>query len=1650
MALDFLKNIFSREEEPKTSPLVPYGENDIGQWMPPSRPDLAYSGKKKSPYDVAYSPKVAQQPIQRSGDFLFKGQTETFNLTPTPTGIKKLEPVLMPEPAEERKERFRMAFESQKKIREDIEIMSPKEASVFESKVVKPFALTGLGLVDIPLEAVDFIGDALTTTLRNITFTGEAIAEKVGLQTESQTKKDKQKWISFWEEVKKTNPVANIDEIVDEFQRSPALQPTKEWQEAPLTEKLTKRLPETILGIGPSIISSMGQFALSPSFGLVAIAGSTANDVKDMAIDNGVTEEKATLLGASVGILVSWLERIVPNKIFSNQGIKNQFIGGFAKRLAETSILEVGTEITQEAIQVIAELTFRDIGFNELATRTALSGLGGLLGGVGSQTVVSFANETQRRDILKSLKVEEPERGSIRLGEPTAGKPEVEPTAIPKELELFKDRIKDGKITLYHGTKRLDKTTLLEGDFLSESSGTLDRFGNAGAKDYAGEKGKVIKFELSIEDVKFNPSTGEFQFIGKTEQFVGGKYSEKIYRAFNEAEGSNFTMIEIDKMSLEEVRSSASMALKEGRIEFDQATAKAVKAPPEPLKPEVKAEPKETLEDYLEGLFKKERPEIERAIEKAESEVLTTFEQAEAGERVMVSMSTQKEGAKFVRKPSTFPDWIPENLRKKPILNAVANHLRNNTQPNNKFVRQRELYDLTAKRILNLAGLSDEQIDAVMKFASPERIVEKEIVKEKIVEKSVIRKIIEVVEKKPKVPKFKEAKEGATEVVKERREIEKGLPRKFITPKEAAVKIRSAKEKGKAIGRIEARKEILDQLRIKGEQIQGIKKQITDYTKANLPTSQRGKALIMVRDATTQKDLIKAFTRIDSWADDFAKKAIRNDIFKTYKRVVASPSIAVDYKEKIKDLINTIELKGHTKRTISKLEQTKKFIDEAKARGEQVELPIRIIKALEILSRKPFEQVSLSELENLRTEIDLLEQLGKTKFKTFKALYENEKALMKEAIISGTKSIDKIPEITASVGEELTKTDKIRNILGKSINEFRRIDKVILPMDVIFDMLDGAKSAYMGANSLLIKGKLDYDYGNYLTLRNELEKPVVDLVEKKNITEKQLDRIGFYAAKVQENGVEKLVALGYSESYIKNFTLTSAEMSVYTEMRKTLDELRPKIAELMRVVYNQPVGKVENYFSFLTDWDAMSESEVFQRVGDGVDEFGRSTKQTEKGFTKSRTDIKGTQKIRLDALGIFRRHIDNATYLIEVSRDIKMAFEIINSPEYKEAAGDTGQLLALEWIDLMARKGGAMGATQVRLLDMLRKNMGMATLGFKISSTLIQPTSILNGAGYIGQWAFKGAKDIATNEKWREFVMKFPEIEARVGDDPAFLDFQGKAGGLAFWGLQKLDSLAASSVAAGAYRQKMHEMNKQLDFNVVNKKAMEYAQWVVRKSQASMFFKDLPLAISRGSLTGNRSVDKAIFQFQTFVLNNWATIRYDMAELGIRAETRKERLGAANKLLWLLISSAAATGLRMGANKIVDFLSGEEDKEDDEFKKKMMWDLIGNIPFLGQLISVLMYGGNAIPSLEFLRTANRATQRLKSRTPSTKKKGVINLFETFGQLLGAPGSAQISDILEGRVKEDKVKVGREREEKEDAKVKWEKPRKTNELVEWKK
>lgn len=61
---------------------------------------------------------------------------------------------------------------------------------------------------------------------------------------------------------------------------------------------------------------------------------------------------------------------------------------------------------------------------------------------------------------------------------------------------------------------------------------------------------------------------GEFQFKGASRSLEGGrKYPQAIYRAYNDAYGSNYTAAEIDKQ--DNVRVVASQALAGGRDEFD-------------------------------------------------------------------------------------------------------------------------------------------------------------------------------------------------------------------------------------------------------------------------------------------------------------------------------------------------------------------------------------------------------------------------------------------------------------------------------------------------------------------------------------------------------------------------------------------------------------------------------------------------------------------------------------------------------------------------------------------------------------------------------------------------------------------------------------------------------------------------------------------------------------------------------------------------------------------------------------------------------------------------------------------------------------------------------------------------------------------------
>jgi len=205
-----------------------------------------------------------------------------------------------------------------------------------------------------------------------------------------------------------SKPTDKLKDITQKWTEKESLKPSKEWSESSLKDKFSKKhFLETVAVTVPSLISSMGLYFVNPALGLATTVGSTGDDVKDIAIENGVDKKDAEALGISTGIIVGLLDRLVPDELM-NPEVKKKFFKGFAIRLAKNSLKEVGTEIAQEDIQLIAEATVReDLGLDEIKERNVMAGFGGLLGGGGGTTLTTTINTVFNKGKEGSIGIEE-------------------------------------------------------------------------------------------------------------------------------------------------------------------------------------------------------------------------------------------------------------------------------------------------------------------------------------------------------------------------------------------------------------------------------------------------------------------------------------------------------------------------------------------------------------------------------------------------------------------------------------------------------------------------------------------------------------------------------------------------------------------------------------------------------------------------------------------------------------------------------------------------------------------------------------------------------------------------------------------------------------------------------------------------------------------------------------------------------------------------------------------------------------------------------------------------------------------------------------------------------------------------------------------
>jgi hypothetical protein len=236
--------------------------------------------------------------------------------------------------------------------------------------------------------------------------------------------------------------------------------------------------------------------------------------------------------------------------------------------------------------------------------------------------------------------------------------------------------------------------------------------------------------------------------------------------------------------------------------------------------------------------------------------------------------------------------------------------------------------------------------------------------------------------------------------------------------------------------------------------------------------------------------------------------------------------------------------------------------------------------------------------------------------------------------------------------------------------------------------------------------------------------------------------------------------------------------------------------------------------------------------------------------------------------------------------------------------------------------------------------------------------------------------------------------------------------------LQFLDMISAMSTAAGAYEKHLAKMGKKVDFDNIDQKAMQLAQLDVQRSQSSAFFKDAPLMMTRGKLTGYKWLDKSIGQFQSFVLTRFSTLHEVKA-----AMRRWDAADVSNRTVWWIIASFAAVGMRGGVSALKDLV--DDDDKDYNWEESLLNEFFSNIPLAGNVLSNVVSGRQGDIPMPVLSVVEDVFSGLGSmfggKKADTKLRGATRAATSAGRILGIPGMAEAKDIISRLVTPPKKK-----------------------------
>jgi hypothetical protein len=779
-----------------------------------------------------------------------------------------------------------------------------------------------------------------------------------------------------------------------------------------------------------------------------------------------------------------------------------------------------------------------------------------------------------------------------------------------------------------------------------------------------------------------------------------------------------------------------------------------------------------------------------------------------------------------------------------------------------------------------------------------------------------------------------------------------------------------------------------------------------------LPSQLQGRMKQAIADTTTNIRLanleIRIADRIKKYQHQQTLKEAKNSA-----RVARTAKITTEYQRAIREILDTYDLQKPTQKTITKLTNLRKFLQN----NPEAPIPQKYLDNIQRLEKKPIRNMTTDEVKELTDTVKHLTKLGEE--------------IQKHRII-----VDKL-----MFNKELGNALKDTNNLDSKYENINRAMEVSNGFEFTFrvaDKSDGSQM-YEGWHAKTVKelgqkvNTADINQANriYDFQQKHLE------ISNKTLSKREQKEVAAHlwndqGGKEQTNKILK--DLGLKELP----KLTEKQEGIKEILKELVGEKTDKIQVLWETTMVDSDGRPmefgieKNYFPFYYE-ERGSDLGIYSILQD----YRVQSKIAFGSGLERQSGVKLTP--RTDIYKMAQEAVAKQELFLNLQPTLLKKGTIFRTKEYQNKAGKINTKYWVGYVDEMSRNGMSSNAVRTPMDGWLRKgrqNLSRGLLDLSFTSTAIQPLAMFDAMAYMITYlpkktVFKLATNMVQSFVRPNFAKKTIEqslaLKTRKGGEEVISTFSenklNKGVKIPRTTIEKIISKIRSPfaaiqffdirTAAAVQKTLVDELSKVMP----KEQAQAEADFIMDLVSGSSNLAYRPRIMSQGEL------GRTLTTFQTFVLNEWGLATQDILKKGIvmGGKNRKmaTRLFAVIGLGFLFLLAYLEDKLR---NKITNATKGT-DYESDPFWKTALLYLPERIPVLGNIVSGVKYGkaGLSVPLVDtFSNIITETSKAITSKKKETRLIALSKSIESFAILfLGLPGVKEAQNILERKLKSQK-------------------------------